>query len=225
MEITEKWLGEIGGWQAMKAARSLVDGGFATVQSAESGRIRGLAGAGKTKFASGLAFTSRTDVTNLCTCPTARRGLICEHALAVVLAHLRGPLVTNASSRGTAPSPPLTSTAPKVGASAAAARPNPPISQVPLRLPGFYTLYLPENLLTGQMREPVGVYVRYQPSEKEPEESLLAAWLAEKGVRCQSTPISLPAAALEYLSPRPRVSYFFEPQATVPSEAALEILP
>jgi superfamily II DNA or RNA helicase len=43
----------------------------------------------------------------------------------------------------------------------------------------------------------VGVYVRYQPGEKEPEESLLAAWLAEKGVRCQSAPLSLPTAALD----------------------------
>ena len=29
MEITEKWLGEIGGWAVMKAARSLVDAGLA----------------------------------------------------------------------------------------------------------------------------------------------------------------------------------------------------
>ncbi len=206
MELTEKWLGEIGGWQAMKAARGLVDGGFVTLQSAETGRVRGLAGAGKTKFACGLAFTSRTDVTNLCTCPASRRGLICEHSLAVVLAHLRGGAGPAASSQGRA----LTSTPTSVGsnASSRSAQPStgpqaralasaPTPATQPLRVPGFYTLYLPENLLTGQMREPVGVYVRYNPNDKEPEESLLAAWLAEKGVKGQSVPLSLPAAALD----------------------------
>ncbi len=203
MELTEKWLGEIGGWQAMKAARGLVDGGFVTLQSAETGRIRGLAGAGKTQFACGLAFTSRTDVTNLCTCPASRRGLICEHALAVVLAHLRGGTGAAVTSRS------LASTPASIGANVSVRPPQSagtvqprfgagaPAPLQPLRLPGFYTLYLPENLLTGQMREPVRVYVRYNPSETEPEESLLAAWLAEKGVKGQSVPLSLPAAALD----------------------------
>lgn len=89
MEITEKWLGEIGGWQAMKAARSLYEAGLVSVQTAESGRLRGLAGHGKMKFACGLLIRSAKDVDNLCTCPAARRGLICEHSLAVALAHLK----------------------------------------------------------------------------------------------------------------------------------------
>jgi hypothetical protein len=184
MEITEKWLGEIGGWQAMKAARALVDGGHVTVQSAEKGRIRGLAGGGKTKFASGLSFTSRTDVENLCTCPMARRGMICEHALAVVLAHIKPAVATNVSL-------------PKRMDSCASAQvtvvTRQPLPRVPLRVPGTYTIFLPENLLTGTMREPVGTYVRYSPGG-EGEESLLAAWLAEQGVRNQSAPMSLPSA-------------------------------
>jgi superfamily II DNA or RNA helicase len=185
MEITEKWLGEIGGWQAMKAARALVDGGHVTVQSAEKGRIRGLAGGGKTKFASGLSFTSRTDVENLCTCPTARRGMICEHALAVVLMHLRGP-VKDAETRrhGDAEKKPVS------------APPALRVSASPLKVPGTYTIFLPENLLTGTMREPVGTYVRYSPGG-EGEESLLAAWLAEQGVRNQSAPMSLPSAVFD----------------------------
>lgn len=188
MEITEKWLGEIGGWQALKAARGLVDAGFVTVQSAEPGRIRGLAGGGKMKFASGLAFTSRSDVTNLCTCPTARRGLICEHALAVVLAHIRGPVAANVSLPKGTPSPP---------SPAGSRQPLPePKTRQPLRIPGSYTVFLPENLLTGTMREPVGAYVRYAPGG-DGEESLLAAWLAEMGVKAQSAPLSLPAAALD----------------------------
>jgi superfamily II DNA or RNA helicase len=206
MELTEKWLGEIGGWQAMKAARSLVDGGFVNVQSAETGRIRGLAGGGKTKFACGLAFTSRTDVTNLCTCPTSRRGLICEHSLAVVLAHLKGLGSANPGSRGAdavrSPQVPAVPGSALVRPATASSSSQTHAlvsvtSPQPLRLPGFYSVYLPENLLTGQMREPVGVYVRYTPNEKEPEESLLAAWLAKQGVKGQSAPLSLPAAALD----------------------------
>ncbi len=185
MEITEKWLGEIGGWQAMKAARALVDGGHVTVQNAEKGRIRGLAGGGKTKFASGLSFTSRTDVENLCTCPTARRGMICEHALAVVLMHLRGPKKDAETRRpGDAEKKPLSSP------------PSLRVSLSPLKVPGTYTIFLPENLLTGTMREPVGTYVRYSPGG-EGEESLLAAWLAEQGVKNQSAPMSLPSAVFD----------------------------
>jgi hypothetical protein len=188
MEITEKWLGEIGGWQAMKAARALVEGGHVTVQSAEPGRIRGLAGGGKTKFASGLTFSSRTNVENLCTCPTARRGMICEHALAVVLAHIQGPKKDAETRRhgDTEKKPALSASAPLRAFA----------SSVPLRLPGSYTIFLPENLLTGTMREPVGTYVRYAPGG-EGEESLLAAWLAEKGVRAQSAPMSLPSAVFD----------------------------
>jgi len=182
MEITEKWLGEIGGWQAMKAARALVEGGHVTVQSAEPGRIRGLAGGGKTKFASGLSFFSRTNVENLCTCPTARRGMICEHALAVVLAHIKPSVATSVSLPKRAESPVPTQVA--------------AVSRRPLHLPGSYTIFLPENLLTGTMREPVGAYVRYSPGG-EGEESLLAAWLAEKGVRAQSAPMSLPSAVFD----------------------------
>ncbi|MES2598858.1 MAG: DEAD/DEAH box helicase [Verrucomicrobiota bacterium] len=215
MEITEKWLGEIGGWQAMKAARGLVDAGFVTVQSAEPGRIRGLAGGGKTKFASGLAFTSRSDVQNLCTCPTARRGLICDHALAVVLAHILGPKAgAGAGMRPSTPSQgseasralaakfggasPATSAGSRQPLPANPAGSRQPLPKVlqPLRLPGTYSVFLPENLLTGSMREPVGAYVRYTPGG-EGEESLLAAWLADKGVKAQSAPLSLPSAALD----------------------------
>ncbi|GEP45855.1 DEAD/DEAH box helicase [Brevifollis gellanilyticus] len=212
MEITEKWLGEIGGWQAMKAARGLVDAGFVTVQSAEPGRIRGLAGGGKTKFASGLAFSSKSDVQNLCTCPTARRGLICDHALAVVLAHILGPKAgagarppahgggseisrALAAKSGGAANVSLPKAAPSQPAPSAPRQATPRKLQ-PLRLPGTYSVFLPENLLTGTMREPVGAYVRYAPGG-EGEESLLAAWLAEKGVKGQSAPLSLPSATFD----------------------------
>ncbi|HYF34764.1 MAG TPA: SNF2-related protein, partial [Prosthecobacter sp.] len=190
MEVTEKWLGEIGGWAAMKAARGLVDAGMVAVQSATEGLIRGLVGSAKTKFACGLRIRSRNDVDNLCTCPTSRRGVMCEHSLAVALAWLKGEA---------APSKP----APPVSA------PSAPIAKPSVkRVPGRYSVFLPDSLLRGEVREPVNVYVKFEPGG-EAEESRLAAWLAEQGVQAQSAPISLRGESwrdfLQCLPAHPRV--------------------
>lgn len=133
MEITEKWLGEIGGWQAMKAARGLVDAGVASVTSAEAGLIRGIVGAGKMRFTAGLRIRSRTDVENLVTCPAARRGgRMCEHALAVALMHLR------------ADAPQAKATA----APSSPARPASPPAETPVAsVPGRYAIFLPAGAL------------------------------------------------------------------------------
>jgi superfamily II DNA or RNA helicase len=211
MEITEKWLGEIGGWQALKAARSLYDAGMVSVQAAEPGRLRGLAGHGKTKFACGLLIRSAKDVDNLCNCPTARRGLICEHSLAVALVHLRAGAAespTRQSASGLAPQ------RGQVGGSTGIQRTSNEIAspllmkRQPLRVAGLYSVFLPESLLVGGLREPVGVYVRFTPGA-ETEESLLAAWLSGKGIVGQSAPLSLPASLfsefLQSASDHPRL--------------------
>ncbi len=175
----------------MKAARGLLDAGLVELQSAEPGLIRGLAGGGKMKFASGLRIKSHRDVDNLCTCPAARRGMICEHSLAVALQHLR----------------PTAAVVKKDTPSAVPAQPAIKARQA-LRLPGRYTLFLPESLIQGSLREPIGAYVKFE-SGGEPEESLFAAWLAEQGVKGQSAPISLKAAPfadlLHVLAGHPRV--------------------
>ena len=86
MEITEKWLGDIGGWQAMKTARHLADSNAVVNAKAEGESVRGLVNQGGKRYAAGLAIRSKSDVENLCTCPTSRaRGMICEHSLAVAL--------------------------------------------------------------------------------------------------------------------------------------------
>lgn len=182
MEFTEKWLGEIGGWAAMKAARGLVDAGLVAVQSADAGLVRGLAGSGRMKFACGLRIRSRSDVDNLCTCPTARRGVLCEHSLAVALASLRG---------SAAPATPVRTSAPAAAKSEAPA----PARLAPLQVNGCYQVFLPANLLQGGLRAPLGVYVKFETGGGA-EESLLAAWLAGQGVRAQSAPLSLPEATL-----------------------------
>lgn len=179
MEITEKWLGEIGGWQVMKAARGLLDAGLVSLNSSDEGKFRGLAGHGKIKFACGLFIRSPRDVDNLCTCPSARRGLICEHSIAVVLVFLKALKPTLGD--GKLPGKPSYVTVESL-----------PLKRLPKRLSGQYTAYLPETILTGNQREPIGVYVKYNPVG-EGEESLLAAWLAEKGVLGQSAPLSMSA--------------------------------
>jgi len=220
MEITEKWLGEIGGWAVMKSARSLVDAGLAVVTSSSDGMIRGTAGSGKMKFTTGLRIRTSSDVENLCTCPHARRsGMMCEHALAVALAHVReqsgasrprsGPTARSgvpASAGSGGPRSPSASSGPPGSSQAGATK---QAALTPLKLPGHYSLYLPEPLLQGQIREPFGVFVKYLPGG-EGETSLFAAWLANQGIKQpQSLPISLKGAGLntflETLAEHPRV--------------------
>ena len=173
MEITESWLAQIGGWQAIKAARSLVGAGHAVVSQHEGGLIRGTAGAGKMKFACGLRIRSRSDVDNLCTCPMARRsGMMCEHSLAVALATLQA----------------VKTAAPKPEPKVEVAPPAPPAEKT---IAGQYGVFLPER-----MREPCTVLVRHEPTGTET--SRLAAWLAGQGIsKPQTVPLSLRGAALE----------------------------
>jgi len=192
MEITEKWLGDIGGWQALKAARALVEAGKVTLGNADAGLIRGLAGHGKTQFACGLRIKTRSDVENLCACPASRRGMICDHSLAVALVWLKPQSVP-------APRPPA---APSLQPQEKA-----PVRTVQ-RVAGSYTVFLPESLLTSGLREPVSAYIKYSP-DGEGEESLLVSWLAEQGIKAQSAPLSLPSASLpgflESLAGHPRL--------------------
>lgn len=201
MEITEKWLGEIGGWQVMKTARGLVDAGLASATSVDNGLIRGVAGSGKMKFTTGLRIRSKSDVENLCTCPHARRtGMMCEHSLAVALAHVR---------QQAAPARPAAAPARPAGAPPAQ-RPAPPAGPPPaIAIPGHFSVYLPDTLLQGQAKEPFGVFLKYEAGGSG-ETSALAAWLAGQGIKqLQSLPISLRGESvnvfLQTLAEHPRV--------------------
>ncbi|HEX2748541.1 MAG TPA: SNF2-related protein [Verrucomicrobiales bacterium] len=103
MELTDKWLMETGGWQAMKTARGLWQAG--AVKSVEfdgtvlQGSVRG---SGK-DISAGLTIKGRSDVENRCTCYMARRdGRICEHSLALGVAwvhrHEKAPAAASAPS-------------------------------------------------------------------------------------------------------------------------------
>ncbi len=189
MEITEKWLAEIGGWAAMKAARGLVEAGLVVVTSAEGGLIRGTTGSGKMKNSAGLRIRGSSDVDNLCTCPHARRtGSVCEHALAVVLCHVKGgPKPPTEAAPAAEKKPVLTQAAAVTPAS--------------MTIPGNYSVFLPEGLMQGVWRDPLGVFLRFEASEAR-ETSRLVAWLAGQGItKPQTVPLSLRGAgALEFLA-------------------------
>ncbi|MFO1485723.1 MAG: SNF2-related protein [Verrucomicrobiaceae bacterium] len=205
MDVTEKWLSEIGGWQVMKAARGLVDAGLAAVSSAEGELIRGVAGSGKMKFTTGLRIRSGSDVENLCTCPQARRsGMMCEHALAVALMHARGKIGATGSS--SAASKPDSQTSPKPVSGQIEARTEPlPKATVP----GRFSIYLPEALMAGQAHPPFAVFVKFEAGG-ESETSTFVSWLAGQGIQApQSMPLSLQgemlSAFLQSLAEHPRV--------------------
>ncbi|MGV3663932.1 MAG: SNF2-related protein, partial [Prosthecobacter sp.] len=218
MEITEKWLGEIGGWQVMKTARGLVDAGMASVSSAdlETGLVRGVAGGGKMKFTTGLRIRSKSDVENLCTCPHAKRtGMMCEHALAVALAHVRqqaAPAKPPPSSKAAAPysSNPSHSSHPSGPATPPRTeRTQTTAAPPPATVPGRFSVFLPETILQGQAKEPFGVFLKYE-TDSDSETSPLVTWLAGQGVRQpQSLPISLRGEGmnvfLQTLADHPRV--------------------
>ncbi len=178
MDITDKWLGEMGGWQAMKAARSLLAAGQVELAETAPGLVRGFVGHGKSRVSSGLRIRSRSDIENLCTCLVARReGRICEHALAVGLASLAAPPAGPMTASPV--SSPLVQT---VTASAA----KPPSSTGPL------SLFLPEALVTGASTRAFTAFLRLESGE--PESSPLCGWLATRGLPCQSMPLQLPVS-------------------------------
>jgi superfamily II DNA or RNA helicase len=185
MDITEKWLGEIGGWAAMKAARGLVAAGQVALQSSEAGLIRGLAGSGRLRHACGLRIRGRTDVDNLCTCPAARRGLICEHSLAAALLTLQ-PAARPESRPGNTP---------RSSASRPTAHPPVPATG-PKTVKGRYEVFLPPAAFSGNGPAALSVYVKFHPGG-EPETSRLAAWLAGQGVEAASAPLSLRGSDLD----------------------------
>lgn len=186
MEITEKWLHEIGGWQAMKAARMLVASGKVQVTESTSECIRGTVGGEKSRLNSGLLIRSRSDVSNLCTCLVAKRtGRICEHALAVALASLtqKKPIEREVGA---------------LGSSLSDQRPAKDLMES-ATAPGQLSLYLPESLLqdTGTPTKSATAFLKFEEGQKE--SSNLAGWLKKHGVPWQNTPLAVPPSRFESL--------------------------
>ena len=186
MEITEKWLGEIGGWAAMKAARGLVAAGLVTVTDQSAEIVRGSAGTGRSRFSCGLRIRSKSDVDNLCTCPLARgRGQMCEHSLAVALLSIQSP----------APAPQRSQPAPA------------PSTVSEKEVPAALSVFLPDFQSGGRAGDRWNVFLKAESGSKE--KSRLAGWLAAQRLPAQSSPLSLGSEELggflEAIAEHPRV--------------------
>src|SRR5882757_9938240 len=84
--ITERFLSDAGGWQALKQARALHQMGRVLEAIYEPPLLQGRVKEGESEFRSGLKILSASNVENLCTCRESRqRGAICAHSLALGL--------------------------------------------------------------------------------------------------------------------------------------------
>jgi len=106
--ITEKFLLNAGGWQAMKPARELLKSGRVSEAKYEPPLLSGYVREGAKNYRSGLRIKSAIDVENLCSCWESRSsGKICAHSVAVGLGYLNPPAAVVA-----APNEPTMSEAP-----------------------------------------------------------------------------------------------------------------
>src|SRR6516225_762899 len=86
IQITERFLMDTGGWQAMKMARALVQMGRVVRARYAPPLLQGLVREGEIEYRAGLKISGKTDVENLCSCRESREwGIICAHSLAVGL--------------------------------------------------------------------------------------------------------------------------------------------
>jgi superfamily II DNA or RNA helicase len=89
--LSEKFLVDAGGWEAMKEARAIFAAGRVLEAKYDPPNLLGRVRGGDVEYRSGLRILSRTDIENLCTCPDSRRrAVVCAHSLAVGLAVLKG---------------------------------------------------------------------------------------------------------------------------------------
>jgi len=90
MEITEKFLAQIAGWEAMKQARASLQAGAVLSSNWTSPLLRGVVQEGSTSYRAGLVIKGSVDIENVCHCRQSREwGTICAHSVAVGLHHLK----------------------------------------------------------------------------------------------------------------------------------------
>jgi superfamily II DNA or RNA helicase len=87
IQITERFLIDTGGWQALKHAKALLEMGRVVSFNYTPPVLRGLVREAEIEYRAGLKIRSYTDVENLCSCRDSRQwGSICAHSLALGLA-------------------------------------------------------------------------------------------------------------------------------------------
>ncbi|HWF19734.1 MAG TPA: SNF2-related protein, partial [Verrucomicrobiae bacterium] len=90
VELTDALFAKLAGWEAVKAARAMIAAGRVLSSDWEAPRLIGKVQEGSTAINTGLIIRSASDAENLCPCRDSRqRGLICAHAVAVGLHHIK----------------------------------------------------------------------------------------------------------------------------------------
>jgi hypothetical protein len=177
MALSPSWLSEIAGWQAVKSGRALRDTGAVLEVSISPGPpvlVSGKVADGRRTLAAGLRIRSRSDVENLCTCPTSRReGQICAHSIALALA------ANTASAAQPSPSTPAsTSTPTPIPTPQAAPSHHKDTPVTP------YQILIPEKALLALARGRLGIELHQVTPGDAPAEApadlALAAWLAPR---------------------------------------------
>lgn len=184
MQFSEKWLGEIGGWQALKAARLHLTQGRVRLTEQSPSLLRGSVGEGAGAMACCLQILSSREVRCTCRCRAAQRGLVCDHALALGLKALQ-------PSNTAAPSP-----RPGATTSQPATKPESGIACA-LQIRGQYKWVWPATILTGSAKARLTLMLRHEPKAQPDECSALAAWLDKSGLRETSAPLNLDTNQLE----------------------------
>ncbi len=159
---------EAGGWQVMKRARMLVDGGRVLDVRYDGKLVKGTVVEGKRNLGSGMLIRGRTDVENLCGCAEARRsGILCAHALALGLAVARG----QSASAGK-----------RAASSSEKQPPNKSPSTTAFSPPqGPLTFRFPKNFPQAFARGSVGAQIEVATEGEDAADLPVLAWLQSLG--------------------------------------------
>jgi superfamily II DNA or RNA helicase len=179
IELTERLLGDAGGWQALKLARGLHSAGRVSGASYAPPLLQGRVRQGDSELKSGLKILSKTNIENLCTCRESRQhGRICEHSLAVGLEVMKPSAV---AAPVTAPAPAPLPQSPALSQATESPLPFLNVSDAPNA--GFLELYfiLAPNLSSGWEKNAVTVGAEVQLAGKR---ILLSALDCSKQYSC-----------------------------------------
>ncbi len=189
MLITEKILGDIGGWQVMKAARGLLVANVVEKTERAGDDFRGLVREGKRKYAVTLTVQGPTKAECRCSCSEAQRGLVCAHAIAVALVSISSSrreeaqiIRPSANEIARSHHPAKKSEPPHVGC-----------YEVP---PGRFDVFIPAQRMESMIGEGgrVPVFLQFQSGGDEIDP--VAQWLMQQDLPVQSGPLSLDVKTL-----------------------------
>ena len=112
MELTEKLLAEVAGWEAMKRARAYLAQGQVASSYWSPPLLRGVVQTEGMTFRASLVINNSVDIENLCNCREAREwGKICAHVVAVGLHWLNSQIKEAAATQAKPhPAPPIKKT-------------------------------------------------------------------------------------------------------------------